>query len=227
MRKLGALIAVAACTACPPPVAWVPAEPTFAAPNAGFAVELPAGWTRLSNGNRPDDLLITRDGTTLGRILVTSDEPGHEFILGDSKRVLTAAMSPQEAAEAVVDGLMSSSDGNLKLIENAPATLAGRKGFKVVASYKNGDGLRMGVAVYGVAIPTGLYYLVLQAPERVYFARHLPAFDKLAASFQLRPDAKGVKWPHEQEEKKAEEKKPGAAEPDAPKTDGPAPSAYR
>jgi hypothetical protein len=223
MRKLGALVAFILCTACPPPIAWVPADPTFVAPNAGFAVQLPAGWMRLADGNRPDDLLITRDGTPVGKILVTSDEPGNTFIYGDSKLQITPAMSPQDVAEAVVDGLTSTGVGaGVKVTENAPATLAGRKGFKVVATYKNGDGLRMGIAVYGVVIPTGVYYLVLQAPERVYFARHLPAFDKLAASFQLRPDAKGVKWPHEEE---GDEEKGKTPEP--PKNEPSAPSAYK
>ena len=194
MRKLGLLIAVALGGACVPPVAWVPAEPTFMAPTAGFSASLPAGWTRLRNDGQPDELLVTRDGTPLDRILAASDELGNRFILGDSKQVITAAMSPQEAAEAVVDGLEAVSGWSaVKVTENAPATLAGRKGFRVVATYRDGDGLRCGIAIYGVIIPSGVYYLIYQAPERVYFARHLPAFDALAASFQLRPDARGVK----------------------------------
>ncbi len=222
MRTLGIAVIAAACAACIPPVQWMPAEPTFTAPNAGYAVELPAGWMRLADASKPDELLLTRDGRNVGRILVASDEIGHKFIVGDSKRVLATSMSPQEAAEAVIDGLESDKDWtSVKVLENAPAMLAGRKGFRIVATYKE-DGLRMGIVIHGVVIPTGVFYVIYQAPERVYFQRHLPIYEKLVASFQLRPDAKGMKWKHPEEEEKDEEKNDEQKMPDVPP-----PSAFR
>lgn len=113
--------------------------------------------------------------------------------------ILGHEMAPQEAAEAVIDGLQSAGWSALQIVEDAPATLAGNKGFRLVASYRTEDGLRAMIALYGVVLPEGVWFLMFHAPERVYFARHLPEFDALAASFQLRPDARGIRRRHAEE----------------------------
>ncbi len=166
---------------------WSPTETTYAPAGGRYALDLPAGWMRFARGKSPDDLLLTRDGTPLQLLVVGVVDPGKPFPIGSSKRPVTPEMTPQEAAEVAVDGLESGSGwSNVQVLENAPVDLAGRKGFRLVASYKQSDGLRAGIALYGLVTPKATYYLMFQAPQRVYFTRHLPDFDRMAASFQLR-----------------------------------------
>lgn len=170
---------------------WIPTDASYAPAGGRYSVDLPAGWMRFGMSKTPDGLLLTRDGMPLEVIAVGVVDPGKPFPIGASKLPMRAEMTPQEAAEVVVDGIESGSGfSGVQVLENAPIDLAGRKGFRVVASYKHSDGLSAGIAVCGVVTPRATYYLMFQAPRRVYFPRHLPEFDRMVASFQLRgPDA--------------------------------------
>lgn len=188
MRLAAALaLALSACaTAKPPP--WVPAEASFTAADAGFEVSVPAGWMRRNPG-KPGSLLITRDGTPLQRIIVDATEFGKPLGLGESKRVVTAGMSPQELAEVAIDDLTSGTARDVRILENAPATVGGRPGFRIVAAVPAGGGPARKAALYGVSSEARFYLLLYVAPERHYFARDLPTFEELARSFRLKAPA--------------------------------------
>jgi hypothetical protein len=155
---------------------------------AGFEVVPPPAWMRLNA--RDETLVLTRDGTPLQRIVVGSSEVGKPIGIGASKRPVQAGMSPQELAELVIDDIRASESLTaIQVLENAPATLAGRSGFRVVASFHDGRGLPRRIALYGLVDGARLYEVFYVAPERHYFARDLPVFEELARSFRLREPA--------------------------------------
>jgi hypothetical protein len=72
------------------------------------------------------------------------------------------------------------------LLENAPAEVAGHPGLKLVFGYKDPDGLKTKVVLYGVLVEDTLYELSFRAPERHYFARDLGTFEQVRASLKIR-----------------------------------------
>jgi hypothetical protein len=177
---------------CVPPRAplWVPSQPAFVAEGAGYEVVPPPGWMRLDAPMEPDVLVLTRDGTQLQRIVVASTEVGKPLDMGGGKRVVTAGMSTHELAELLVDDVRAMEGiTELQVLENAPATLAGRDGFRVVVAFRDVSGLRRRVAFLGVVEASRFYRLMYTAAERHYFAADLPVFEEVARSLRLRPPA--------------------------------------
>jgi hypothetical protein len=190
VRTLLLLASAAGAAACVPPrpPAWVPSQPSWVAERSGFEVVPPPAWMRF-NG-RDDTLVLTRDGTALQRIVVGSSDVGKPIGIGASKRPVQAGMSPQELAELVIDDIRAAESLTaIQILENAPATLSGRSGFRVVASFRDGRGLPRRIALYGLSDGARLYEVFYVAPERHYFARDLPVFEELVRTFRLRPPA--------------------------------------
>jgi len=175
-----ALALAAGCAAARP--TWVPAGGTYSPPSGRYALELPDGW--LLRGE-VDRVLASRDGVFLQRIDVGRREVGKS--LGSTKKVLARGMLPQEVAEVVQDAIMSSPGmQGSTMLENAPAEIDGRPGFKLVFGYKDPDGLKVRAVFYGVLVEDSLYELSYRAPERHYFGRDLAAFEQVRASFKVR-----------------------------------------
>jgi hypothetical protein len=197
MRKLALSAAVALAAACLPPRSpvWRHTEPAFVAPKAGFELVPPPQWMMAGRGD-PEFFGITRDGTPLQRISARATEVGKPLDLGGGRRAVVAGMSAQELAELVVDDLRAA-DGltELEVLENAPATLSGREGFRLLAAYRSADGLRTRFACYGVLDGGRFYRLSYFAAERHYFDRDLPVFDAIARSFRLRTPSPSPRGP--------------------------------
>src|SRR5207248_1905501 len=103
-----------------------------------------------------------------------------------AKKPITKGMLPEEAAEIVRDELASGGAAHgLTVLENSPATLAAKPGFRLVYRYHTADGLRMKGVVYGVVGEDGFYGLGYVAPERHYFDLDLPTFDSVRTSFRI------------------------------------------
>jgi len=79
------------------------------------------------------------------------------------------------------------------LIENGPAEIAGRPGFKLVFGYKDPDGLKMKLVAYGLLAGDTLYELMYRAPERHYFARDVGRFEQVRASFRIATEVAGAR----------------------------------
>jgi hypothetical protein len=143
-------------------------------------VDLPAGWRK---GNRDSTFFwITRDG--MQEILVTRHALGTP--LKHTKKKLTQGMSPDEAAAVILDSLRSDPEkANIDIPENRPIQLAGLPGFKLIYAYRTANGLRYRVASYVLLGNKWFYQLSYAAPERYYFAKDLPVFEKVAASFRI------------------------------------------
>lgn len=172
--------ASAACATASKP-AWIAAAPVFDS-DEGFAVALPAGWMRV---NTADVVVATRDGPLLQRIAVAGTKLGTAF--RSTKKVVVAGMLPQEAAEVVADDLASSDDAKgVQIVENVPAALGGIPGFRLVATYRDGNGLLRKTVTYGAIAAPWFYRLTYVAPARYYFDRDLAAFEDVVKSFHTR-----------------------------------------
>lgn len=178
------LLALAGCaTTKTKPPNWLPATSPWVAPVGQFQVDLPDGWMR---GNITDRelLLVTRDGTALQRIFAGSSEVGKPF--GGTQRTVVAGMTPEQAGSLVIDDLNSSKGWtDIRVLANEPATLSGRPGFRLLAAYKDKDGLKNRLVVYGLVSEPRFYWLVYLAPERHYFDLYLPSFEWMVKSFRL------------------------------------------
>jgi len=182
MRRTACLaIAVAAACASGKPQ-WVPARGSFTPSSGAYTIELPEGWMRLADS---ETMLASRDGIFLQRIDARTrkiEEP-----LGSTRKKLNPAMPPREVADAVRDAIGSSASvQEMKVLENIPAELDGRPGFKLVFAYTDRDGLKMKSVVYGALAGDSLYELSYRAPGRHYFDRDLETFEQVRSSFRIR-----------------------------------------
>jgi len=174
------LFGAAACATAPP--MWVPAGASFTPDSGRYSLELPAGWMRL---NEPGRVFASKDGPFLQRIDVRVLEVGKP--LPGIKKLFAPGMLPQEAAEVAQDEILSAPGmQGATLLENAPASLGGRPGYKLVVGYKDADGLKMRGLIYGALDGDAVYQLIYRAPERYYFQRDLPTFEQVRASFRIR-----------------------------------------
>jgi hypothetical protein len=162
---------------------WTQAGGRYTPASQRFAVDLPQGWMRAT---ADEELLATRDGPFLQRIYSKTTLFGVPQKPG--KKAVTKGMLPEEAAEIVRDEILSQGAAEgLTVSENSPATLAAKPGFRLVFGYKLPDGLRMKGVLYGALGDDALYAVGYVAPERYYFERDLPLFEKVRASFRILP----------------------------------------
>jgi hypothetical protein len=160
---------------------WQPTAGLYSSPAENFAVELPQGWMRL---NSNEDLLITRDGVLLQHVSVERaaiDQP-----LKSTKKTLTRDMQPQAVAEVIIDNFMSSERMlDVKVVENRPVQVAQYRGFRLVYTHRDKNGLRFKSVLHGFLAGDVFYAIRYTAAERYYFAKDLPTFEQVLASFRL------------------------------------------
>ena len=156
----------------------------FVAPDHSYSVALPLGWVRHQLGHPPTDVFITRDGPGLNRIEIVKRENKDAF--PRIKKAANENMLAIELAELTVAELKSDKDlANLEVVENAPATVAGAQGFRLLLRTRNNKGVEFDILIYGVDARSGFYTLTYAAPRMHYFEKFRGEFEKTAASFKL------------------------------------------
>ena len=174
---LGIGLLVGGCVSLP----WQPTAGLYSSPAENFAVELPQGWMRL---NSNEDLLITRDGILLQHVSV--ERAAVDRPLKSTKKTLTRGMQPQAVAEVIIDNFMSSERMlDVKVVENRPFPVAQYRGFRLVYTHRDKNGLRFKSVLHGFLAGDVLYAIRYTAAERYYFAKDLPTFEQVLASFRL------------------------------------------
>ncbi|HEV8397114.1 MAG TPA: hypothetical protein VGQ37_22685 [Vicinamibacterales bacterium] len=174
---LGIGLLVGGCVSLP----WQPTAGLYNSPAENFAVELPQGWMRL---NSNEDLLITRDGILLQHVSV--ERAAVDRPLKSTKKTLTRGMQPQAVAEVIIDNFMSSERMlDVKVVENRPVQVAQYRGFRLVYTHRDKNGLRFKSVLHGFLAGDVLYAIRYTAAERYYFAKDLPTFEQVLASFRL------------------------------------------
>ena len=147
----------------------------------GRSLDLPAGWYRLKDVGY---LLMTKDGPPLQS--VTARRYPVDMPLPCTARTVSEGMLPAEVAEAVLDDLsFDERIGHFEVLENRPAPVAGKPGFRLSFVGRDRQDLAYRSVVYGVLAGRWLHLIRYDAPQRYYFDRDLAAFEAVAASIRL------------------------------------------
>ncbi|HUJ18564.1 MAG TPA: hypothetical protein VL197_11295 [Nitrospirota bacterium] len=149
---------------------------------SGYAVDLPSGWMYESNFGSTK-VNVTRDGEPLQKIhFDVFDITKYDK---DAKKTVRKGMLPEEVAQVVIDITSANkSVGQFTVMQNEPAQVGGKNGFRLLCSYRRGK-VRYKSAIYGVLDGETLYGLIYSAPVRYYFDRDVAAFEAAAKSFRL------------------------------------------
>jgi hypothetical protein len=168
---------------------WVPVGGEFTSSAHNYTVELPHGWKRLNAVyHQPlvgkNAVLITRDGPDLEYIRMSRMSADEE--LPHARRKFSKGILQEEAAELIIQDMHSNPQMmNQRIVENMPAQLSGRNGFKIVYTYRTQGGLKKKGIIYGLIMDPWCYQLKYEAAQRHYFARDLPTFAQVKGSFRL------------------------------------------
>ncbi|MFZ5511129.1 MAG: hypothetical protein ACOZCP_13855 [Pseudomonadota bacterium] len=150
-------------------------------PDDKFSVEVPPGWVQFSF-NR-NSLQITRDGLQIQFIDVALQSPEQQF--KRSKKSVGAATLPSELAALVLAELRAGLEPMaVTVLENTPATVAGKPGFKLHVQYRNDRGALFDRLVYGALHEGKVLTFSYHALDTHYFRRDLPVFEKIVASYR-------------------------------------------
>jgi photosystem II reaction center protein PsbP len=174
----GLLLMLAACSP------WVLIDPENARlKEHDYEVSLPEGWVRPMFQH--DEVVLTRDGLPLEQIMVRQRPNKKAFPRlkkPASDKLLPSELAELQIAETKREGELMA---NLEVLENEPATVAGKQGFRVRLRFVTERALPIEQLLYGVCDEKYYYLLGLQAPEFYYFEKHRAEFEKMVASFKI------------------------------------------
>ena len=148
-----------------------------------YTIDLPSGWIRQYTERR--DILASRDGFLLEVIAVVRRPLKEAF--PRTKKAATDAMLPSELAELEIAELKVRDElaAALTVLENEPALVSGKEGFRLKVRYNNPRGLEIVEVVYGLVDDAAMYRVGFRAPQLYYFERYYPEFEKTVESFKL------------------------------------------
>lgn len=178
--KISLLVAVLLTGGC---VTWKYGGPVHSAGSGDYTIQVPSDWLFIE---RPKgNILATKESQFIHRVEVERRELKNA--LPNSKRPVAATLTPLELAEALLDDLRADrAIFQPNVLENAPAQVGGRPGFKFVVSFQTEDKLRLTMAVHGCIEKNRLYLLKYTAPTRHYFERDRATFERIAASLKFK-----------------------------------------
>lgn len=150
-------------------------------PDNDFSVEIPEGWWKPKH---IDKYLITKDGVFLQYVLIQQRPIDRPY--RNTKKKLNKGMLPQEAAGVIIDEIASDRRiFNFYLIENAPAIIDGREGFKILFTFKDKKGSSFKTLYYGFIRGDSFYNLRYNAAMRHYFEKDITDFEQILSSFKV------------------------------------------
>ena len=149
-----------------------------------FLVEIPKGWWKPKH---IDKYLFTKDGVFLQYVLIQQRPIDRPY--RNTKKKLNKGMLPQEAAGVIIDEIASDRRiYNFNVIENTPAIIDGREGFKILFSYKDKKGSPFKTLYYGFISGDSFFNLRYNAAMRHYFEKDIADFEKILGSFKVVED---------------------------------------
>ena len=158
---------------------WCPVNGRLGTEN--YVVDIPEGWMKYDSGAT---VMISRDGPYLQYVLLQERSLDRPF--RHTRKRLAAYMLPHEMAQVIIDDLSSDKAvRNLMIIDNAPATVDGHDAFRLIYTYRNGQGLLMKTAYYGFVHDHTYYSLRFTAPKRHYFGKDIQTFESILSNFRL------------------------------------------
>jgi len=151
----------------------------------GYRITLPTGWVRVMYETK--EVILTRDGVMLEQIALSSVP--HAKAFPRLKKPAGDKLLPSELAELQIAETKRGSqvESNLEVIENGPAQLGGKTGFRVRLRFVTPKGIPFEQLLYGVCDEKNYYLLGLQAAGFYYFDANREDFDRMVATFRFAP----------------------------------------
>jgi hypothetical protein len=158
-------------------------EPTRLSGPDGLSFMAPADWVRFNMaGDRA--VALTRDG--MGIQLVRVEYRKHDKAFPQIKKTSSPDLLPSEAAELAIADLRSDKSlADMKILENVPARVAGRPGFRVHGQYRDARGASFDLVVVGAPTSDGLLLLFYRGLTIHYYGRDIKQFDQIVSSVEL------------------------------------------
>lgn len=148
---------------------------------AGYTLDLPSGW--MATNRNPKNVIVTRDGPALQQVRIFTAGLSEQD--EDARKRVTKGMLPQEVADSILDWLRSDKSMiQFAVVENEPAQLGGKEGFRIVYTWKN-DKVRYRSIYYGMLDGETFYRISYAAPVRNYFDKDVAAFEAIVKSFKV------------------------------------------
>jgi hypothetical protein len=184
VRRPILLLVCLALAGCVPAPARVD-NPRIEALDKSYTVDLPAGWIRQHTQEK--NIVASRDGFPLETLAVIRRPLKQAF--QRTKKDAAETMLPSELAELEIAEIKARDELTtaLSVLENEPALVSGKEGFRVKVAYRNPSGLEIHEEVHGVVDKSGLYLLAYRAPRLHYFATYYPDFQTTVESFRITP----------------------------------------
>lgn len=160
---------------------WEPATPNHHSKKMGVTADLPEGWTRFT---QTEGVALTREGPLLQTIVITRKP--YETEIEHTDRTVTKGMLPHEAAQVIVDAMAADSEKKkFEVLQNRPAEVDGRPGFRIDVSYKTEGDPMTQESIYGVLTEESYIIASYKAPERHYHERSMNDFESTIASMKI------------------------------------------
>jgi hypothetical protein len=146
-----------------------------------FKIDIPEGWRKIDNNRY---LFVTKEGPFQQYIMVQNRPIGRSF--RNTKKKMQKEMLPEEAAQIIIDELISDQNlGNLRILDNAPASIKGHAGFKILFTYRDAEGQVYKTLYYGFIKEDTFFNLRFTAMDGVYFQRDIGDFRNIVKSFRI------------------------------------------
>ena len=152
-------------------------------PEYDFSVEIPDGWYKPKYEKR---YLITKEDKATFLYVFIQQRPLDRSFKNTQKK-LRNRMLPLESAGLIIDEM--SSDRrimNFKVLENDPAIIDGRAGFKILFTHKNKKVFKYKTLYYGFISGNSFYNLRYSAGMPDYYNRGIEDFNRILGSFKLK-----------------------------------------
>jgi len=95
-------------------------------------------------------------------------------------------MFPQEISELIVNEMsLDEARQKLSIIENVPANIGGKDGFRIEYTFNTRDSLKLKSIMYGFKKDKFIYLIQYQAAEQYYFDKDLIVFNDFVNSFKI------------------------------------------
>ncbi len=146
-----------------------------------FTIDIPAGWRQIDHNRY---LFLTKENPFQQYILVQNRPVGKSF--RNTKKLMRAEMLPEEAAQIIIDELTSDQNlVNLRVLNNAPATIKTHDGFKILYTYSDTEGHTFKTLYYGFIKEDTFFNLRFAASDGLHFKRDIEGFNRMLNSFEI------------------------------------------
>jgi hypothetical protein len=146
-----------------------------------FKLDIPEGWRKIDNNRY---LFVTKESPFLQYIMVQNRPIGRSF--RNTKKKIQKEMFPEEAAQIIIDELISDQNlANLRILNNVPADIKGHAGFKILYTYRDSEGKVYKTLYYGFIKEDTFFNLRFTAVDGAYFQRDIGDFRNILKSFQI------------------------------------------